>query len=45
MDTYNAESIQVLDGIEHVKKRPSMYIGSTGSTGLWAGYTYRNTSR
>jgi DNA gyrase subunit B len=34
MDTYNAESIQVLDGIEHVKKRPSMYIGSTGSTGL-----------
>ena len=34
MDSYTAESIQVLDGIEHVKKRPSMYIGSTGSVGL-----------
>jgi DNA gyrase subunit B len=31
---YTAESIQVLDGIEHVKKRPSMYIGSTGTVGL-----------
>lgn len=34
MDGYTAESIQVLDGIEHVRKRPSMYIGSTGSLGL-----------
>jgi DNA gyrase subunit B len=34
MDQYTAESIQVLDGIEHVRKRPSMYIGSTGTTGL-----------
>jgi DNA gyrase subunit B len=34
MDAYTADSIQVLDGIEHVRKRPSMYIGSTGSLGL-----------
>src|SRR4051812_7664954 len=29
-----AEQIQVLEGREHVRRRPSMYIGSTGSTGL-----------
>ena len=34
MDSYTAENIQVLDGIEHVRKRPSMYIGSTGNVGL-----------
>ena len=34
MDSYTAENIQVLDGIEHVRKRPSMYIGSTGTVGL-----------
>ncbi|HYM96325.1 MAG TPA: DNA gyrase subunit B, partial [Candidatus Sulfotelmatobacter sp.] len=31
---YNAEQIQVLEGREHVRRRPSMYIGSTSTTGL-----------
>src|SRR5206468_6975777 len=31
---YTAEQIQVLEGREHVRRRPSMYIGSTSSSGL-----------
>jgi DNA gyrase subunit B len=33
-DNYSADSIQALEGMEHVRMRPSMYIGDTGTRGL-----------
>jgi DNA gyrase subunit B len=32
--SYTAENIQVLEGVEHVRLRPGMYIGTTSSRGL-----------
>jgi DNA gyrase subunit B len=34
IDTYTAETIQVLEGLEAIRKRPGMYVGGTGPNAL-----------
>ena len=34
MSDYKAKDIQILEGLDPVRKRPGMYIGSTSATGL-----------